>query len=74
VVTINPCPDSSSPNPFDTVYPFLVGNEDFGKINKQTTTNSDGKVVPTAAACKSLLLLDNEDQKQIMCPTICRQF
>jgi len=63
VVTINPCPESSSPNPFDTVYPFLVGNTAFGEINKQTTTNADGKVVPTAAACKSLLLLDNEGPK-----------
>ena len=63
VVTINPCPESSSPNPFDTVYPFLVGNTAFGEINNQTTTNAEGKVVPTAAACKSLLLLDNEGPK-----------
>ena len=63
VVTINPCPESSSPNPFDTVYPFLVGNTAFCDINKQTTTNAGGKVVPTAAACKSLLLLDNTGPK-----------
>ena len=63
VVTVNPCPEHSSPNPFDTVYPFLVGNKEFGDINKQTTTNADGKDVPTAAACKSLLLLDNEGPK-----------
>ena len=63
VVTINPCPESSSPNPFDTVYPFLVGNEDFGKINKEREIK-DEKSVPTAAACRSLLLLDNtHDQK-----------
>jgi hypothetical protein len=63
VVTINPCPESSSPNPFDTVYPFLVGNKDFGKINKETEIK-DGKVVPTAAACKSLLLLDNTEKQK----------
>ncbi|MSR34103.1 MAG: hypothetical protein EXS12_04800 [Phycisphaerales bacterium] len=59
VVTLNPCPEASSPNPFATVYPFLVDNPTFSAMNKQTTTNADGKVVPTAAACKSLLLLDN---------------
>ncbi len=49
-ITLNPCPDAASPNPFDTIYPFLKNDPTFTGANN---VKDKGK----------LLLIDNQSPK-----------